>query len=94
MSQATSPSTGQPYGLARVCRVWGLARSTIYWQRHEHTRPDARRGPPWAPVRMTSWWTTSGASWKHPPSQAKATAKYGPGCGRAASARRRAASCA
>ena len=24
MSQATSPSTAQPYGLARVCRVWGV----------------------------------------------------------------------
>jgi putative transposase len=45
MSQATSPSTGKPYGLARVCRVWGIARSTIYWQRHEHAMPDARRGP-------------------------------------------------
>jgi hypothetical protein len=45
MSQAISPSTAQPYGLARVWRVWGLARSTVYWQRHEHTRPAARRGP-------------------------------------------------
>ena len=45
MSQATSPSSGQPYGLARVCRVWGLARSTVYWQRHEPTQPAARRGP-------------------------------------------------
>src|SRR4029453_5440004 len=41
MSQATSPSSGKPYGLARVCRVWSLARSTVYWQRHEPTRPDA-----------------------------------------------------
>src|SRR5262249_30990653 len=49
MSQATSSSTGKPYGLARVCRVWGIARSTLSWQRHEHTMPDARRGPlgPW-----------------------------------------------
>jgi putative transposase len=45
MSQATSPSTGKSYGLARVCRVWGLARSTVYWQRREHVRPAARRGP-------------------------------------------------
>jgi putative transposase len=45
MSQATSPSTGKPYGLARVCRVWGLARSTVYWQRREPARPAARRGP-------------------------------------------------
>ena len=45
MSQAPSPSTGQPYGLARVCRVWGLARSTVYWQRHEPARAAVRRGP-------------------------------------------------
>jgi putative transposase len=45
MSQATSPSTGQPYGLARVCRVWGLARSTVYWQRHASCAAGARRGP-------------------------------------------------
>ena len=45
MSQATSPSSGKPYGLARVGRVWGIARSTVYWQRHERTTSDARRGP-------------------------------------------------
>jgi hypothetical protein len=50
MSQATSPSTAKPYGLARVWRVWGIARSTVYWQRHERTWPPTRRGPlgPWA----------------------------------------------
>ena len=45
MSQAPSPSTGKPYGLARVCRVWGIARSTVYWQRHERPPLGARRGP-------------------------------------------------
>jgi putative transposase len=45
MSQATSPSTGKPYSLARVCRVWSIARSTIYGQRHERVLPEARRGP-------------------------------------------------
>jgi putative transposase len=45
MSQATSPSTGTRYGLARVCRVWGLARSTIYWQRHESTGVGRHPGP-------------------------------------------------
>ena len=45
MSQATSPSTGKPYGLARVCRVWDVARSTVYWQRHASSGPGARRGP-------------------------------------------------
>ena len=45
MSQATSPSSGQSYGLARVCRVWGIARSTVYWQRGERSTPGTRRGP-------------------------------------------------
>jgi hypothetical protein len=45
MSQAISPSTAQPYGLARVCRVWSIARSTVYWQRREHSTPGPRRGP-------------------------------------------------
>jgi putative transposase len=45
MSQATSPSPGTPYGLARVCRVWGLARSTVYWQRHKRAPLGTRRGP-------------------------------------------------
>ena len=25
--------------------MWGIARSTVYWQRHERARPAARRGP-------------------------------------------------
>ena len=45
MSQAPSPSTDKPYGLARVWRVWGIARSTVYWQRHKPARPRTRRGP-------------------------------------------------
>jgi putative transposase len=45
MSQAPSPSTGKPYGLARLSRVWDVARSTLYWQRHASSAPGARRGP-------------------------------------------------
>jgi hypothetical protein len=45
MSQTTSPSTGKSSGLARVCRVWGVARSPLYWQRHGASAPSARRGP-------------------------------------------------
>jgi hypothetical protein len=29
MSQTCSPSTRWRYGLARVCRVWAVARSTV-----------------------------------------------------------------
>ena len=30
MRQATSPATGQPYGLARVGRVWGVGWVALY----------------------------------------------------------------
>src|SRR5918997_5366121 len=43
MSQATSPSSGRAYGLARVARVWGVSRATIY--RHRQTSPAAPRRP-------------------------------------------------
>ncbi len=33
MSLAISPSSDKPYGVARVCRVWGTARSTLYRHR-------------------------------------------------------------
>ena len=44
MSRTTSPSGGRPYGLALVCRVWGVARSTVYRHR-EPPRTAARRRP-------------------------------------------------
>jgi putative transposase len=44
MSRQVSPSTDKPYGLARVTRVWGVARATIY--RHRRPGSDrARRRP-------------------------------------------------
>jgi putative transposase len=48
MSQACSPSTQRRYGLARVCRVWELARSTVYLHQERRAtppRPAAKRGP-------------------------------------------------
>ncbi len=49
MSRACSPSAGRPYGLARVCRVWKVPRSTVYSQRNKNQeQPKAlpkRRGP-------------------------------------------------
>lgn len=47
MSQASSISVRRPYGLARVCRVLEVARSTVYARRDrvEAGRPVGRPGP-------------------------------------------------
>jgi putative transposase len=45
MGQATSPSAGIRDGRARVCRVWGMARSTVYWPRHAPGAAGRRPGP-------------------------------------------------
>jgi putative transposase len=33
MSRTLSPTTGQPYGVARVCRIWRMARASVYRDR-------------------------------------------------------------
>ena len=48
MSQTCSPSTQRRYGLARVCRMWEVARSTVYLTQAWSTAPAppaAKRGP-------------------------------------------------
>ena len=45
MSRQVSPSSGRPYGLARVSRVWGIARPTVYRFRHPSSTPVHRPGP-------------------------------------------------
>jgi putative transposase len=50
MSQTTSPGTGKPYGLERVCRVLEFPRSTIYAQQARENAKvvplhPVRRGP-------------------------------------------------
>jgi transposase InsO family protein len=44
VSATISPSTGQRYGLRRVCRIWGAPRSTVFYRRQERPAP-RRRGP-------------------------------------------------
>jgi putative transposase len=48
MSQTGSPSTQRRYGLARVCRMWQVARSTVYVAQARETAatpPARKRGP-------------------------------------------------
>jgi transposase InsO family protein len=51
MSTRRSPATKRPYGVARVCRVWKVARSSVYSARalQEADRPPARRRGPTGP---------------------------------------------
>ena len=46
MSQVESPSAQRPYGLARVCRVWRLPRSSAQLLRHRRTSPAPTTTPP------------------------------------------------
>ena len=50
MAEAISPATGRRYGIARVCRVWDVARSSFYAARsagaeERPQRTPGRRGP-------------------------------------------------
>ena len=46
MSTVISISTRRPYGVARVCRVWGVARSGVYRRRQGADAPPAPRRRP------------------------------------------------
>ena len=50
MSRACSPGIGKPYGLARVCRVWRAARSTVYRHRAPPREVPPRRPGPVGPM--------------------------------------------
>ncbi len=50
MRAATSPSSGKPYGLALVCRVWRVARATVYRRRVPADRGPRRRPGPVGPM--------------------------------------------
>ena len=45
MSRAASPSTGRPYGVLRVARLWGVSRATVYRYRRPEAIARARPGP-------------------------------------------------
>ena len=49
MAAETSPSTGRRYGIAQVCRIWDVPRSSFYADRRRADRttpvPAQRRGP-------------------------------------------------
>ena len=50
MSRTVSPVSGRPYGLALVCRVWRLTRSTVYRHREPPRAAPPRRPGPAGPM--------------------------------------------
>jgi hypothetical protein len=38
MAMAISPTTGRRYGIAQVCRIWGVQRSSFYADRRRAAR--------------------------------------------------------
>lgn len=44
MSQSISPATNKPYGLKRVCEIWGVTRSSFY-RAKSSKEPSNRKGP-------------------------------------------------
>src|ERR671913_2077482 len=46
MAEATSPTTGHRYGIARVCRVWELPRSSFYAARQPEADTTTTAGGP------------------------------------------------
>lgn len=45
MSRTSSPSTGTPYGLERVCGAWDVSRSTYYARQKRKEIVPKKRGP-------------------------------------------------
>ena len=45
MSRSVSSSSNQPYGVARVVSIWGLARSSFYAARQRQRHEPQKRGP-------------------------------------------------
>ena len=45
MSRVVSVDTGKCYGLSRVCRVWSMARSSVYHGRHSRKNEAMRQRP-------------------------------------------------
>jgi putative transposase len=50
MAAETSPTSGRQYGIAQVCRIWDVPRSSFYASRHRAADttapvPAQRRGP-------------------------------------------------
>ena len=85
MAAATSPATGQAYGVKRVCAIWGVARSSFYDARRQQGRPQqspaGRRGPKPRHSDEGTCSPPSATTWRARRGPARGTARSGRGCG-------------
>ncbi|HYI84902.1 MAG TPA: hypothetical protein VEX11_17055 [Acetobacteraceae bacterium] len=51
MAEATSPASGQHYGVQRVCLAWGVPRSSFYAARRPQPQPQPDSAEPPPPAR-------------------------------------------
>jgi putative transposase len=79
MSRMLSPSSGKPYGLARVCRTWCCARASVY--RHRHPEPVRQRPGPAGPMSDAALLERIQGVLSDSPFHEKAIGRFGPGCG-------------
>ena len=85
MAKATSPASGQPYGIRRVCQLWAVPRSSFYAAQApapESTlpaAPPARRGPRPA-ITDEALLAAIKRTWRPRPGPVRATARSGPAC--------------
>jgi putative transposase len=84
MATITSPSTGRRYGIAEVCRIWDVPRSSFYADRHRANTttpvPAQRRGPK-PVVSDDALLAAIRADLARSPWHARDIARCGPDCG-------------
>jgi hypothetical protein len=90
MSAVISISAGRRYGVARVCRAWGVSRraSIAAGRHHRRWPPGAGRGRR-GRCPMRPWSRRSGRRSRAAPFTARATARSGRGCATPGCGRRR-----
>ena len=78
MSQALSPSSGRPYGLARVCRIWRVARASVYRHRNRSPTGNAAARSDHCPIQRSP--LRSVPSWRRARSMARVIERSGLAC--------------
>lgn len=80
MSRIVSAEVGKRYGLAFICRTWGVVQSTDYWHRNKEIAGQVkRRSGPLGPCPDEQLVEEIRTEMGNPLSTAKVIARYWPG---------------